>query len=246
MAGQLSLACRAVAVGSTSCLHAANTGLRAANVASASNAVASPSRSNRHGRSRGRSRKRRPASSVNAGQVVHGGQDEHQAKGDASAHRKKDATARAHVRARPDAGFVGKPSAGERPPAPWHPWPLSELLIFIGAIGAIVGWLRLAHGGFANGGPVLLAGLGAVVLGTLEITWREHRAGYRSHALLLALLPVVVFHSAVILTLTAFIAVPRLLNIGLLALDLALFAVLFRLLRAQFADARVRATGRRR
>jgi hypothetical protein len=92
---------------------------------------------------------------------------------------------------------------------------------------------------------VLLAGLGAVALGTLEITWREHRSGYRSHALLLALLPVIVFHTVVVLVLAAFTTVPRAVNIGLLAVDLALFAFLFRLLRAQYTDARARVSVRR-
>src|SRR5260370_786950 len=42
---------------------------------------------------------------------------------------------------------------GPRPEAPWHPWPFSELLILVGAIGTIVG--------FAGGQPAtLFAGLG--------------------------------------------------------------------------------------
>jgi hypothetical protein len=133
---------------------------------------------------------------------------------------------------------------GERPQAPWHPWPLSEMLILIGGIGAVVGMARLGHGGIANGGPVLFAGLAAVALGTLEITWREHTAGYRSHTLILALLPVVVFHSALALGLAAFTTVPRLLNVGLLAVDAAIFAILFKLLRARFLDARARVVSR--
>lgn len=140
---------------------------------------------------------------------------------------------------RAERGFRGALSGAERPQAPWHPWPLSELLILIGAIGTIVGLQRADHG-FSRGAPVLLAGLGAVVLGTLEITWREHRSGFRSHATLLALLVVVVFHTAVILVLSAFGSVPRAVNIGLLVVDVALFAALFRLLRARYADARVR------
>lgn len=136
-------------------------------------------------------------------------------------------------------------SVGERPPAPWHPWPLSEMLILVGGIGTIVGLARTGHGGISNGGPVLFAGLGAVVLGTLEITWREHNAGYRSHTLILALLPVVILHTAIALGLAAFTTVPRLVNVGLLAVDAAVFAVLFKLLRARFLDARARVVSRR-
>ena len=151
---------------------------------------------------------------------------------------------RARTRTRADGGFRDPLSVGERPPAPWHPWPLSEMLILIGGVGTIVGLTRLSHGGISNGGPVLFAGLGAVVLGTIEITWREHNAGYRSHTLILALLPVVVFHTAVALGLAAFTTVPRLLNVGLLAVDAAMFAVLFKLLRARFVDARARVVSR--
>ena len=119
------------------------------------------------------------------------------------------------------------------------------MLILVGAVGTVVGLARLGHGGISNGGPVLFAGLGAVVLGTLKVAWREHNTGYRSHTLLLALLPVLVFHSVVVLGLAAFITVPRLLNFGLLAVDAAVFAVLFKLLRARFLDARTRVVSRR-
>ena len=52
-----------------------------------------------------------------------------------------------------------------------------------GAIGTIVGFSTRRRP------PTLFAGLGAVVLGTLEFTIREHRSGYRSHAALLAAVP---------------------------------------------------------
>jgi hypothetical protein len=129
-------------------------------------------------------------------------------------------------------------SVGERPQAPWHPLPLSELLILVGGVGTIVGLKRLGHGGISNGGAPLFAGLGAVVIGTLEVTLREHLSGYRSHTLILALLPVIVFHSAVVLLVAAFTAVPRWLNIPLLLIDVAIATVLFKLLRARFLDAR--------
>jgi hypothetical protein len=125
-------------------------------------------------------------------------------------------------------------SVGERPPAPWHPLPLSELLILVGAIGTVVGLRR----GISHGGPALFAGLAAVMIGTVEVTLREHRSGYRSHTLILAVLGVIVFHSAVVLGVAAVTRVPAVLNVALLALDVALFAFLFKLLRARFLDAR--------
>ena len=88
------------------------------------------------------------------------------------------------------------------------------------------------------GGPLLLAGVGAVVLGTIEVTLREHRGGFRSHTLMLALLPTVVFHTVVILLASAFVSVPRAVNFALLPVDIALALFLFKLLRASFADAR--------
>jgi hypothetical protein len=150
------------------------------------------------------------------------------ARGDATA------VARTTPKARRPRASPTAPSYGERPPAPWHPLPLSELLILVGAIASVIGLRR----GVSNGGPTLFAGLGAVAIGTIEVTIREHRSGYRSHTILLALLPVVIFHSAVVLGLSAFTTPPRILNVGLLALDIALFALMFRLLRARFLDAR--------
>jgi hypothetical protein len=129
-------------------------------------------------------------------------------------------------------------SVGERPQAPWHPLPLSELLILVGAIGTIIGFSRAKSGGFSSGGPTLIAGLVAVALGTLEVTLREHRSGYRSHTLLLALLPTVAFHSIVILVLAAITTVPRWINVPLLLLDAALATFLFKMLRLRFLDAR--------
>jgi len=132
-------------------------------------------------------------------------------------------------------------SYGERPRPPWHPLPLSELLILVGAIGLIVGFRR----GPSFGGTTMLAGLIAVALGTLEVTLREHRSGYRSHTIMLAALPVVIFHSVVALGLSMFTTVPPVANVGIFAVDLALFALLFRLARARFLTARTRVAGRR-
>jgi hypothetical protein len=129
-------------------------------------------------------------------------------------------------------------SVGDRPEAPWHPLPLSELLILVGAIGAAFGLIRLSHGGISHGGPALFAGIAAVLIGTVEVTLREHLSGYRSHTLLLTLLPLLVFHSATILIVSSFTAVPKLLNVVLLIVDVGLGTILFRVLRARYIDAR--------
>jgi hypothetical protein len=145
-------------------------------------------------------------------------------------------------RAARDAGRPRAPGTafGERPHSPWHPLPLSELLILAGAIATAIGF---AHN-FA-GAKLLLAGIAAVALGTIEVTLREHRAGFRSHTLLLSVLPVVAMHSTIVLVVSAFTTAPAALSAGLLVLDVAVFAVLFKTLRASFLDARARAVARR-
>jgi hypothetical protein len=141
--------------------------------------------------------------------------------------------------ARASTGRIGGISdaltVGERPHSPWHPFPLSELLILAGAIGAVVAWNRgIAH----RGTSLLLVSIAAVMLGTIEVTLREHLSGFRSHAILLSLLPPLAFHTAVIIGTQTQTTVPRWLNVVLLPIDGALFAVLFRVLRARFQDAR--------
>jgi Flp pilus assembly protein TadB len=134
----------------------------------------------------------------------------------------------------PRAGRRRASPENKRPQAPWHPWPLSELLIFVGLIGVVVWWLRGAQGSAA----LIGASVAAVAIGTLEFVLREHLAGYRSHTVLLAAIPVIVFHSGVILVAVAFTTVPRWVNIPLLVVDVALFALLYKLLRLRYLDAR--------
>jgi hypothetical protein len=179
----------------------------------------------RRGRSRKRRSKPRPAD------------------GEALAQSAREAPAQASTPSRPasrggrrDAGALGElQSFGERPQAPWHPLPLSELLILVGGIGVIVAWQR----GIQSEGTLLAASIVAVAIGTVEVTFREHMSGYRSHTIMLAVIPAIVFHSAVVLlVLTLNGQVPRWLNIALLPVDGALVAVFYKLLRARFADAR--------
>jgi hypothetical protein len=141
----------------------------------------------------------------------------------------------ARVRAGRPGGMTDALSVGERPNAPWHPFPLSELLILVGIIGAVIAWSRgVQHGGTA----LLIASIACVMIGTIEVTLREHLSGFRSHAILLSVLPPLAMHSAVVLTTQAETTVPRWLNVALLPLDGALFWFLYRLLRSRFQDAR--------
>jgi hypothetical protein len=117
-------------------------------------------------------------------------------------------------------------------------------LILAGAIAFVLALTRLSHGP-SSAGPLLLVGILAVALGTIEVTWREHSSGFRSHTLLLALLPVIALHSVVVLGVT-FLAKPsQPLNLGMFAVDIAVFVFLFKALRTRFLDARARAAARR-
>ena len=132
---------------------------------------------------------------------------------------------------------------GERPEAPWHPLPLSELLILIGGIGVIFGLVRGIHLDgpeqvSGSGAPALVAGVVAVLIGTIEVTLREHRSGYRSHTLLLAVLPPIALYSIAVLAVSAFTTFPRWLNIPLLIAAVGLFVFLWKVLRTSFTDAR--------
>jgi len=202
---------------------------------------------------RGRSRKRRPATAPalergsSQGAEPGARTDSSAETGRAGAGRSGAAVAQPTRQKRPAAGARQRPrtrardrglastgSRRDRPQAPWHPLPLSELLILVGAIGTVVGLQK----GFSHGGAPLLIGLAAVVVGTVEVTLREHLSGFRSHTVLLSLLAAIVLHTSVVLIVAAFTHTPRALNVALLAVDAAVFAAVFKLLRARFRDAR--------
>jgi hypothetical protein len=186
---------------------------------------------NRNRGRRGRSRKRRaPAVSGGAGAAAQTRPPETPRERGATPAGKRP---RAATR-RGGGGFRDPMSTGARPQAPWHPWPLSELLILVGAIGTIVGLRR----GVSHGGPALFAGLAAVMIGTLEVTWREHVSGYRSHTIMLALLPTIAFHTLLLVGLSLLTPVSSSLKVAPVVIDVPLFAFLFKVLRARYLDAR--------
>jgi hypothetical protein len=74
-----------------------------------------------------------------------------------------------------------------------------------------------------------------VLIGTVEVTLREHLSGYRSHALILAALPVLVIDTVIVLALAPIGAGVK---VTMLLFDAALFALIYKLLRARFLDAR--------
>lgn len=126
-------------------------------------------------------------------------------------------------------------AAPERPRPPWHPIPLAEILILAGAVSLLVG---LGRGPTTGGRTPLLLGIVAVGVGTIEFSVREHVSGFRSHTIMLALLPVVVFHTLAVLVVSSFTPVTREITFVTLIADVAVFAVVVRLLRLRMREGR--------
>ena len=129
----------------------------------------------------------------------------------------------------PKADMAGRATGGGEVPRPvpiWAPFPLTE-------IGMAVGIIMLGLG-LEDNRPSLMA-IGAVVLAvvTAELCLREHFAGFRSHAVLLAALAVVAAHTAVVFAVTDAYTGPL-----SLAVDLAAGGVLAWWLRGRFRVAR--------
>jgi hypothetical protein len=115
---------------------------------------------------------------------------------------------------------------GERPPSPFGGLPVSEFAILAGIVALVVGLLE-------GGGPAVIVGTIVCVLGVIEVTAREHFAGYRSHTILLAGIPAV----GVEVGLVAAFGEPRQRALLLLVV-VPVFAVLLWLLKRRFETAR--------
>jgi hypothetical protein len=111
----------------------------------------------------------------------------------------------------------------ERPPAPWGSFPLAELTVLAGIVMLVIGVVTKSP--TAIGVGVVLAALGG-----LEVSVREHLAGYRSHTTLLA------GTAFVLVTGALFYLANQVLAICLGAGALA-FAISFYLLRRAFQKA---------
>ncbi len=85
-----------------------------------------------------------------------------------------------------------RPAAGpdEEPPAPpWGSFPLVELCVLAGIVMLILGFFVVG----GSRGPILIAaGLALASIGGLELSIREHFAGYRSHTAVLAGVPALI------------------------------------------------------
>jgi hypothetical protein len=159
----------------------------------------------------------------------------------ASKRRKRRGSRPPQQQQRPDhAAVAEKPAAeparrrtarNEPPPAPWGSFPLSELTIFVGLVMLIMGFFS---GG--NQGLVLI-GVGVVLgsLGGLEVSVREHFAGYRSHTLVLALAAGVLTAAAI--TVVTTLAFDSVLLVIPMAAGIVMFAAAFYVLRGAFRRA---------
>lgn len=118
-----------------------------------------------------------------------------------------------------------------RPPAPWDPFPLTEL-------GILLGLICIGIGFFSSGDlqkATFAAGFTLGVLGGLDTVLREHFNGYRTHAGLLAGM----------LALLALIGSTALVKIGIApraAVAIGVFALSYPMLRRDF----IRRSGGRR
>jgi hypothetical protein len=74
------------------------------------------------------------------------------------------------------------PAPDQRPQAPWGSFPLVELVVLV-AIAMLVGGVVVRGG---RGAVMIAVGLALGALAGIELSVREHFAGYRSHTLLLS------------------------------------------------------------
>jgi hypothetical protein len=139
----------------------------------------------------------------------------------------KPAAAQSPESVRPDADEVAsrpRRPPRERPPAPWGRFPLIELVILLGLILLIAGFFVQGTRGLTMIG----AGVALASLAGLELSIREHVAGYRSHSTVLAGVATVVALAA------GFFLLPTSLLVVNLLIGAVVFGVCFYALREMF------------
>lgn len=112
----------------------------------------------------------------------------------------------------------------DAPPAPWSPFPLIEICIFIGLVLIIIGFV----GGGSRRGTLLLFGFSLVSLSALELSIREHLAGFRSHSSLLAAV------TALVIAIPLFM-LTKIPQLAILVVAAVIFAVAVSVYRSAFA-----------
>ncbi|HEY7633433.1 MAG TPA: hypothetical protein VH817_22215 [Thermoleophilaceae bacterium] len=123
-----------------------------------------------------------------------------------------------------EASRAAKERDDPRLPAPWGPFPLTELVVLL-AIGLLIGAFVVRG---ERGRTMLAAGLLLGSLGGLEVSIREHFAGYRSHTTIFAA-------AAGVLTIVVVTLVIHPIKLWIVALvALAMFCLTFYLAREAF------------
>jgi hypothetical protein len=111
----------------------------------------------------------------------------------------------------------------EAPPAPWAPVPLVEICVLAGIVLIVAGFLSDGR----RSGLILACGVALAALAGLELSVREHFAGFRSHSTLLA-------GAAALATAIPLFLLTGLPQAVLVAIAAAVFAAAFTGLRAAF------------
>lgn len=134
--------------------------------------------------------------------------------------------ARAAQKAAPGPPTV-KADRSEAPKPIWAPLPITELLILVGLIVAVVGLVSQSTG-------LVLGGFALIVISSLELAVREHMAGYRSHSSLIAGVSalIVAGGSSALLNATD-VGLPQW---PLLFVAIMVFAGMFRSMRVKFKE----------
>src|SRR4051794_12730642 len=102
---------------------------------------------------------------------------------DAARQRRAEALAKSETAGRPARRRrAGRTSFEDRPPAPWGSFPLVELCVLLGIILLIAGFIVRGE----RGATMVIGGMALASLAGLELSIREHFAGFRSHTTLLA------------------------------------------------------------
>ena len=101
----------------------------------------------------------------------------------------RDQAAGADAAPKPAAPPPRRPAADEPPPAPWGSFPLVELCVLAAIVMLVLGFFVV---GGSRGAILIAAGLALGSIGGLELSIREHFAGYRSHTAVLAGVPALI------------------------------------------------------
>src|SRR5688500_14733542 len=113
----------------------------------------------------------------------------------------------------------GRRSIDDRPPAPWGNFPLSELAVFVAIVLIIASFVVRGDQGVV----MFAAGLLLGTLAGLEVSIREHFAGFRSHSSLLAGCIAIITITAIALA-AGEVFVPLLLAAGLAVFGIAFWS----------------------